>query len=313
MYKYHSFSKNVVLFLAICIGCFYGISVLAYINPTADAGSDQYVNFADPTNTITVLHGRGYEPNGGYLTYTWYCNGGYLSNPKIAEPVFTMPSNSQSVSYNCNLTVTSNFGLSASDNVIINVNNSATNNFVVKTEAATNNYNNQAILRGSISSSNNNYNYGTAYVWFEWGPSLSYGHQSNHKVMTGAGSFEQHIAELLPNTTYHFRSASQLSNGQIYYGSDTIFATPAGNANIVLAGGIVGTPTDVSTGLTNDFLTDSFFLPLLIALIGTWMYISGMFASIEEWLWQRKSRHRGLKAAKKLQRKITQFKNSPRE
>ncbi len=45
------------------------------------------------------------------------------------------------------------------------------------------------------------------------------------------------------------------------------------SASVIVTPGLG--PTNVSTGLTNNLLTDSFFLPLVIAVIGIWMYRSG--------------------------------------
>ncbi len=291
---YKNISKLVLVFCVVIVGCFYYAIVFAYTNPAADAGPDQNINLQNGPNFTTTLHGGGHDPNGGYLTYSWYCDGGYLSNPKIAEPVFTMPTTtSQSTSYNCTLTVRSNFGLSNSDNVIINVYDNSANNYIVQTNPATNNFGGQATLHGSIFSSNNNYNYGTTYVWFEWGTNTSYGKQSNHKLMTVKGYFDQNIADLSTNTIYHFRAASQFSNGQKYYGKDITFYSNAASTNIILAANTYASPTNVSTGLTNNFLTDSFFLPLLVAALGLWIF---MF------------RRKNDKAEKRLQLKIEHIK-----
>jgi len=42
--------------------------------------------------------------------------------------------------------------------------------------------------------------------------------------------------------------------------------------------------TYVLTGLTNNFLTDSFFLPLMIILLGIYLYFSGMIFKFTEWV-----------------------------
>lgn len=43
-------------------------------------------------------------------------------------------------------------------------------------------------------------------------------------------------------------------------------------------------PTNVSTGLTNNFLTDSFFLPLAILLMSGWLFFSGRIYKFADWL-----------------------------
>jgi hypothetical protein len=310
--------KNILIFLAIALVaiCAYSYSaqVLAYTNPVANAGPDQNIESCkNCANLTTTLHGSGYDPEGKGVTFHWYCSGGFLSNPNIAEPVLTMPVNSaifSSTSYNCTLNVTGTTGGFASDNVLININGNNTNNYIVTTSPATNISNTQATLHGNVDSSNNTYNYGTTYVWFQWGTSLSYGYETIHKAVINGGNFDQNIADLIPNTTYHFRAVSQLSTGQLYYGQDASFISNTSAITTALAttGGIQGTPTSISTGLTNNFLTDSFFLPLLIALIGTWMWMSGMFVGVEEWLTKRKIKHKNIQAERKLYTKIEEIK-----
>ena len=57
--------------------------------------------------------------------------------------------------------------------------------------------------------------------------------------------------------------------------------TPTSNASVIVnRTGVYGAST-ISTGLTNNFWVDSFFLPLLIALFGIWIWKSGLFFGIE--------------------------------
>jgi len=42
--------------------------------------------------------------------------------------------------------------------------------------------------------------------------------------------------------------------------------------------------TSISTGLTNNFFTDSFFLPLMIILLSAWLYFSGRIYKFSDWL-----------------------------
>jgi hypothetical protein len=65
--------------------------------------------------------------------------------------------------------------------------------------------------------------------------------------------------------------------------------------------------TTISTGLTNNLLTDSFLLPLLIALAGIWMFKAGMFINLEKWLDNKRKQRNGRKAAKELQTRIEQI------
>jgi len=57
--------------------------------------------------------------------------------------------------------------------------------------------------------------------------------------------------------------------------------------NTGIAGASTGGPTIISTGFTNNFLTDSFFLPLLIIALGLWFYFSGRVYKFADWLKNR--------------------------
>jgi len=80
--------------------------------------------------------------------------------------------------------------------------------------------------------------------------------------------------------------------------------TPSTNASVVVTRGAVLGASTVSTGLTNNFWLDSFFLPLIITLIGIWMLRSGMFFGVEKWLDGKKKIRRGYKVQKELSKKI---------
>ena len=79
---------------------------------------------------------------------------------------------------------------------------------------------------------------------------------------------------------------------------------PVSNASVIVTrSGVLGAST-ISTGLTNNFWVDSFFLPLLLALIGIWMWRAGMFFGIERWLDNKRKIRRGYKAQKELSARI---------
>ncbi len=78
------------------------------------------------------------------------------------------------------------------------------------------------------------------------------------------------------------------------------------NATVVVTKTETPPPTTVSTGLTNNFLTDSFFLPLVIALVGVWLYRAGFLGFID-WVDYKKSKHKDRLVQKKLQKKIVQI------
>lgn len=81
----------------------------------------------------------------------------------------------------------------------------------------------------------------------------------------------------------------------------------AGSASIVVTKtGVQGAST-ISTGLTDNLWADSFFIPLLIALIGIWLYKSG-YVGVPEWVGSTKKKNLEAKAEKTLQNRINQIK-----
>ncbi len=311
-------------------------------------------------------------------------------------------------------------------------------NISVQTNSATNVYSNQATLNGYLSNYNNYNN--SAYVWFQWGTSTSYGYETQHQAMSYNGSFSQNITNVYSGTTYHFRAVAQPYNGNTVYGQDIAFtvggssgmltinktvrnmtssnsswsnsiyaspsdmlmfmitiqatgfqnvnnvfvrdafpinliyknqlvvsgssnysgditsgisigtisagqtvtityqvqiaslqnfsygttvlnnsvsvtssnssSNPTSNASISVTRSAVYGATTVSTGLTNNFLLDSFILPLIIALIGVLMFKAGMFVGVERWMDNRKKNHRNYRAQKDLKARITRIKQA---
>jgi uncharacterized repeat protein (TIGR01451 family) len=84
-------------------------------------------------------------------------------------------------------------------------------------------------------------------------------------------------------------------------------SSPSAGVSIsVTRSGVLGA-TSVSTGLTNNFLLDSFFLPLLVAFLGIWVSKSGIIG-VTEWVDSRKAKHRNYMAGKELNKKIARIK-----
>jgi hypothetical protein len=248
-----------------------------------NAGPNVYVN----SGQAVILQGSAHDNSGGYITYSWSCTGGSLSQYNIAQPTYTAPYLNQynnQANYTCTLTANNNFGQSNSSATTIYVNSYNNNNTLnVQTNSATYTYNNQATLNGYISSSNA-YN---VYGWFQWGLSSSYGYESNHQPLQYSGTFNQNIANLIANQMYHYRAVAQDNYGNISYGQDMTFTSTgyaAYNPPPTQYGpGYYGS-TNVSTGLTNDFLKDSFFLPLVVLIAGLWLWRSGIFAGFLHWI-----------------------------
>ncbi|MCX6720967.1 MAG: hypothetical protein NTW11_04140, partial [Candidatus Staskawiczbacteria bacterium] len=88
--------------------------------------------------------------------------------------------------------------------------------------------------------------------------------------------------------------------------------TPTSNASVfVTKAGVLGASI-VSTGLTNNFWLDSFFLPLLLTLIVIWMWRSGIFFGIEKWFNGKTMTFKDYKAEKELSKRISQIQKSGR-
>ena len=334
-------------------------------------------------------------------------------------------------------------------------------NITVETRSATNVSYNNATLNGYLYYYDSYNNYCSNYVWFEYGPTASYGNETTHQTQNYSGAFSQNVnlytgyGNYYDYGTYHYRAVAQLCNGNRVYGNDTVFysgtqptsgyltinttvknqtsgsanfsnsvyanpsdtllflitiqatgnqdvqnvflrdALPAnlvykdqlivscsgsyggysnclgGNYNysgnitsginlgtiykgqtvtvsyqaqvapaqnfsygtstlsnnvyatssgsgynpvtnasvLVTRTGVYGA-SYVPTGLTNNFWVDSFFLPLLVALIGVWMWRAGMFFWLEKWIDNRKKIKKAYKSEKELNSKISAIKNS---
>lgn len=262
--------------------------VCAVLLASAGAASASVQSNAGPDLNLAswetgTLQGSGSDSESRPLTYSWICNGGNVSSYNVAQPVFEAPytSGMQAI-YTCTLTVSNNNGASSSDSALIYVNYGSSNsynyNIAVETNEATNVSGGQAVLNGNVFRLSGTV--GTVYTWFQWGTSTSYGTESVHRAIGNVGPFDQHIADLLPNTTYHFRAAAQKNNGEIIYGQDRVFVMPTYTliGYVPSITGLVAGASIVSTGLTNNPVADSFLLPLLIIVMGVWSWLSGSAA-----------------------------------
>jgi len=218
--KISNFGK--VAFLTVClVSLSFGTSALAYQNPTANAGPDLYVT----SGQSTTLQGSGYDPQSSSLIYYWNCSGGNLSSTTIAQPTFTAP-NTTSQNYTCSFTVTNSYSLSASDTMIVYVNNGTQiGGLSVQTNSPTYVQNNSATLNGTVSIP---YVSGTSYVWFQYGTDTNYGNNTFQQTLSYPGTFFQQINNLSSNTTYHYRAVAQ-NSGSTVYGQDTTFNSSGTN------------------------------------------------------------------------------------
>jgi uncharacterized repeat protein (TIGR01451 family) len=180
-------------------------------------------------------------------------------------------------------------------------NQTANNVFVRDTLPANLFYNNQLIVActgndGYNNSCNSNYNY-SGSVTSGLNLNTIYGGQ------TVTISYQTQVASAA-NFPY---GTTTLSNN-VSVASSQIGYTPTSNATVIVTrgGAVLGASTVnyPSTGLTNNFWVDSFFLPLLLTLIGLGMWKTGMFVSIEKWLNKQKKTSKEFRADKELANRI---------
>jgi len=108
----------------------------------------------------------------------------------------------------------------------------------------------------------------------------------------------------------NFSFGTTTLNNNVSVTSSQSGSAQTSNASVIVTRSTVLGASTVSTGLTNNFWVDSFFLPLLIALIVIWMWRMGMFIVIERWLDKRKKVVRGYRAKKELFSRISEIKKS---
>ncbi len=103
-------------------------------------------------------------------------------------------------------------------------------------------------------------------VWFDYGTtSGSYTQKTEEKILTQTGKYCTTVSNLQPCTTYYYRAAMSNNSGPSY-GAEQSRTIACSTPQMVL-----GAATSAPTGLTNNFLIDSFFLPLVFVLIVTWL------------------------------------------
>lgn len=294
-----------ISFLA--LACFVllstGTACLAYQNPTANAGPDLYLT----SGQTTTLQGYGYDPNGFFLNYYWTCNGGSLSNNYIAQPTYTAPyainGNNQAI-YTCTLTTTNTYGWSASDSTTIyaNYNNGNYYNGTFSVSKKVINLTKGNLVWQSFVSADPSDVLSFAVTLQANGQDIhnvivrdalpanliylgnltvntnsNYGGNITSGVNIGTVYANQPIvvayqAQVAPAGNFAF-GATTLNNSATITSSEISSQTT--NASVLVNRSLVYGASTVSTGLTNNLLTDSFFLPFLVIVAGLWLYFSG--------------------------------------
>jgi fimbrial isopeptide formation D2 family protein len=111
-------------------------------------------------------------------------------------------------------------------------------------------------------------------------------------------------AQVGPSQNFSYGSTT-LNNSA--YVTSSVANTPTAIASVIVTrAGVLGA-SSISTGLTNNFWVDSFFLPLLITLLLLWMWRSGMFFWIEKFIDNKRKIKRTYKAEKELTARIAQI------
>ncbi|MFH1968526.1 MAG: hypothetical protein ABIJ84_04015 [bacterium] len=95
----------------------------------------------------------------------------------------------------------------------------------VQTNSATNISSNQATLNGYVYNNNTNC---SSDVWFEYGPTTSYGYQATHQTRENTGSFSKNVNLFGNYTNYHFRAIARDCQGSTVYGQDLSFYISSG-------------------------------------------------------------------------------------
>ena len=159
-------------------------------------------------------------------------------------------------------------------------------------------YNNQLVVACTTSNgnnsncNNNNYNYSGNITS---GINLS----TIYAGQTVTITYQVQVAGVT-----NFSYGSTTLNNSVSVTSSQSGYVPTSSASVIVTRSTVLGASTVSTGLTNNFWVDSFFLPLLITLILIWMWRFGMFFRIEKWLDSKKKIRRGYKAGKELSSRI---------
>jgi len=302
-------NKFTLIILTAVFCLFFAPSVLANQAPVANAGPDLYV---DSGQTI-VLQGSGYDPDANSLTYYWNCSGGTLSSYNVAQPTYTAPNinqyNNQAI-YTCTLNITDSAGLSNSDSMTVYVNYQQVGGTLLVSKKVINlssgNLNWQTsvnakpldVLSFAITLQANSQDIHNVFVRDILPSNLIY--KGNLTINTNsnyAGDITSgvNIGTVYANQPVVVSYQAQAAGFQNFtFGTTTlsnnatITSTEAGtqtaSATVMVNNSLVYGATTVSTGLTNNFLTDSFFLPMLLIVLGSWFYFSGRAYMFADWL-----------------------------
>ncbi len=293
-------TKIYLLLGAVVVFGIYG-SLVQAATPAVNAGPDQYINSGQ---TVT-LQASASDPSGSSIAYSWFCTSGTVSNPTIAQPVYTPLSFGNPTSATCTLTVTNQQGVTNYDSVTIFINSGQqTGTFWVQTNVTTtavtgtmtvtkqvrNLSSGQLVFASSVGATMND------IVQFmitiqapnnqmlhnvtvrDYSPSnVTYYNNLTVDGVTNSGnimSWPILLGDMQAGQIKTLLYQAQVSSN-LPYGTSTITnsvnvtsveASGTASASIIASRSTVLGATDVSTGLTNNPLVDSFFLPLVLLM-----------------------------------------------
>ena len=160
-------------------------------------------------------------------------------------------------------------------------------------------YENQLVI--ACTANNSNYNNCNSNSYNNYSGDITSGINLN-TIYSGQTVTITYQAQIASAQNFAYGSTT-LTNNVNVTSSNTGYI-PTSNASVIVTrAGVYGAST-VSTGLTNNFWTDSFFLPLLITLFGLWLWKTGAFFGIEKWLAGKKKNKTGYDAEKELSERI---------
>ncbi len=285
---------------------------------TANAGPDLYLTSGQ---TTASLQGSGYNPNGYSMNYSWTCNGGTLSNYNIAQPVYTINNYNNQAIYTCTLTVSDSYGNSNSDSTTIYVNynnySSYGNGILTVNKQVINLSSKNLIWQASINAKPsdilsfaitlhaNSQDVHNLAIRDILPANLIY--KRNLVINTNSNYSGDIISGININTINAGQTITMAYQAQVAslenfnYGKTTITnnttttsnegGTQNSSATVIVNKSLVQDAITISTGFTNNFLTDSFFLPLMLIIMMSWLYFSGRVYKFADWLRCRTSKY----------------------
>ena len=156
-------------------------------------------------------------------------------------------------------------------------------------------YNNQLTVSYSSNYNGNNNNYSNYSGDITSGINLGTVYAGQMVTIT----YQVQVASA-PNFSY----GTTTFNNNVYVTSSNTGYTPSNNATVYVNRQAVYGASTISTGWTNNIWTDSFILPLIIALSAVVLWKSGVFFPVEKSLGNLKKRRNAYKSEKELQKRI---------